>query len=447
MTEVKIKNTYDKKLKKEYSIVIPNEIVVKKVDTYLAKIAPDLNLKGFRKGKVPVAVVKEKYGKSVRSEEVENIINDNVRKIVSDNNLKLALRPKLDVKSLEEGKDLELNVTMELLPEIPEVDLAKIKVIKREAEISNADIEESVNKLLKYYRKWNQADAAYKAKNGDAVNIDYVGKIDKVEFEGGAAKAQQLELGSKSFIDDFEDQLVGKKAGDEVKVKVKFPKEYHKAEYAGKAAEFEVKVNHVLTATMPEITDEFLKNSFGLENKAALDEAIKKQVESSYKNMARSLFKKELFDFLNKKYDFDLPQGLVDQQTEGLWAEVEEELKTNPNKFKSDKEKNKAKEEKEEIAQRMIRCGMILSDIATKNKISASDEDINREIGKVLTQFNGREKEVIEFYRKNPHALDQVKGSILEEKTVDFILTQPDLESKAITTKELDKLWNKVMEE
>ena len=441
--EVQIKNTYDKKLKKDFHVVIPTQLVDKKVTDYISKVQGTFSLKGFRKGQVPLAVIKEKYGASIMAEESDKIINDTIKKIVTDNNLKLALTPKIDIKTFEAGKDIELVATIEIYPQIPEVELSKLKVVKRDPEIAASDVEESFAKLLKFYRKWNPKPAGEKAKIGDSVNIDYLGKIDKVEFEGGAAKAYQLELGSKSFIDDFEDQLVGKKAGDEVRVKVKFPKEYHNEDFSGKAAEFEVKINEVLSAEMPEVSDEFVKNNFGLENKSKLEEAVKKQIEDSYQNISRDLFKKELFDFLNKKHDFDLPAGLVEEQLNNLWAEVEEELKTNPDKFKNEKEKEKAKDKKRETSERMIRCGMILSDLAQKNKIEVTNEDINKEIGKILARFPNQEKAVLDYYQKNSGAVQQLRGSIIEEKTIDFIVNNTALEKKKISPKELDKLWQK----
>lgn len=441
--EVQIKNTYDKKLKKDFHVIIPNQLVDKKVNDYISKVQGTFSLKGFRKGQVPVAVIKEKYGASIMAEESDKIINDTIKKIVTDNNLKLALTPKIDIKTFEAGKNIELTATMEIYPQIPEIELSKLKVVKRDPEIAGSDVEESFTKLLKFYRKWNPKPSGEKAKIGDSVNIDYLGKIDKVEFEGGAAKGYQLELGSKSFIDDFEEQLVGKKAGDEVRVKVKFPKEYHKEDFSGKAAEFEVKINEVLSAEMPEVSDEFVKNNFGLESKSKLEEAVKKQIEDSYQNISRDLFKKELFDLLNKKYDFELPAGLLEEQLNNLWAEVEEELKTNPNKFKNDKEKEKAKDKKREISERMIRCGMILSDLAQKNKIEVTNEDINKEIGKILARFPNQEKAVLDYYQKNSGAVQQLRGSIIEEKTIDFILNNQATEKKKISPKELDKLWQK----
>lgn len=439
--EIAIKNTYDKKLKKDYHITVPFAMVEGRIDDYINKVRGNFSLKGFRKGQVPLEVIKEKYGKSIMADEADKIISDTLRKIVDENKFKLALPPKIDIKTFETGKNVEFTAVIELYPQVPEIELNKVKLTKREAEIELSDVDEALNKMLKFYRKWNKQDAGYKAKMGDAVNIDYVGKMDKVEFEGGSAQGYQLELGSNSFIDDFEKQLVGKKAGDEVRVKVKFPKEYHKEEFSGKPAEFDVKINEVLIGEMPEVSDEFVKNNFGMENKEKLVEAVKKQLSESYDEMSRTLFKKELFDFLNKKYDFELPVGLVEEQLNQLWNEAEQ------SKYKTEKEQEKAKEKKRDLAERMIRCGMILSELAQKNKIEITNDDINKEFGKIMMRFPGQEKAVMEYYQKNQGAVQQLRGSILEEKAIDFVLEKSSIDKKKMSLKDFDKTWAKSNEE
>jgi trigger factor len=440
MSEIQIKNTLDKKLKKNYQIVVPYTIIEERINKIVADVKKNYKMPGFRPGQVPDNIIKQKYESSIMADESEKIINETSRKIVSDNNLKLALTPKVEVKTFEPKKDFEYTVSMEIFPTVPDIDLKKIKVSKKEAVIDKTDIDNFINKLAKNYRKWEKQEDGYKAKSGDAVNIDYVGKIDKEIFEGGSAQGHQLELGSKSFIDNFEEQLIGKKAGDEVKVKVKFPKEYHNATFAGKAAEFEVKVNSVLSGVDPKLDDEFVKNNFGLENFTKLEEIAKEQVENNYITLSKNLFKKDLFDFLNKKYNFDLPEGLIEEQFKNIWNEVEEELKTNPDKFKNDKEKEKAKDENRKLAEKMIRNGIILSDLSEKNKITISNDDLIKEINKKAAGFPGQEKMVAEYYQKNPSAVQGLKGQILEEKAIDFIIDNAELDIKKLSVKEFDKL-------
>lgn len=435
--QAQVKLVSDQKLKKDYEITLPNELIEAKIEESANKLKEKVNLKGFRKGQVPTKIIKEKYGQSIMAEESDKLISEEVQKIVKDNNLKLAIQPKIDVKKFEAGQAVEISATFETFPEVPEIKLDKIKITKRTAKTEEKDIEEGIEKLVKFFKKWEKQDDSYKAKKGDAVNIDYLGKIDKEEFEGGAAKGHQLELGSNSFIDNFEDQLIGKKAGEEVKVKVKFPKDYHSDQFAGKKAEFEVKINEVLTAQMPEINDEFVKENFGIENLAKLRENVEKEIIQNYENLGKELYKKELFDFLNKKYDFDLPEGLVEEQLKSLTAEIEQK------EFKNDKEKAKAIDEKRKIAQRMIRCGIILNDIAEKNKIEANNEEIQKELSKTMQRFAGQEKAIIEYYQKNPSAVNQLKGNVIEEKTVDFIIEKGNTDNKEISIKDFDKLWEK----
>ncbi len=445
--EFQIKNILDQKLKKDYEVVVPKEVVSQRVDNHIDGVKGKVNLKGFRKGNVPASVIKEKYGQSILSEESEKLVNEALQKIIKDNDIKPAMTPKVDVKSLELDGELKFNAAIEIYPEVPVIDLKKIKISYRSPDIKESDIEESLVKLLKFHRKWDKQEASYKAKKNDAVNIDYVGSIDEVEFEGGKAEGHQLELGSKSFIDNFEDQLIGKKAGDDVRVKVKFPKEYHKAEMSGKSAIFEVKVNDVLIAKTPDLNDEFVKNTFGIETLDKLKEEIRKQVEESNNNIAKSIFKKELYDFLVKKHNFDLPEGLVETQLNSIWEETEQEIKQNPDKFKNDKEKNKAKEKKRDTAKRMILCGMVLSKIAQDNKIEITQEDINKEITKIIMNYPSQQKEIIEYYQKNPEAMQQIRGAIIEEKAVDFVVKNSSSDSKKISLKDLEKLWKKISHE
>jgi trigger factor len=443
MSDIQIKNTLDKKLKKDFQILVPYSLINKRIDKEIIQIQKTYKMKGFRKGQVPTDVIKQKYENSIMAEESQKIINEVSQKIVEDNKLKLAIAPKVDVKVFEPQKDFEYGVTMELFPEIPEIELSKIKLSKKETKVTDKEIEESITKITANYKEWDKQDDSYKAKKGDAVNIDYVGKIDDKEFEGGSAKDHQLEIGSKNFIDNFEDQLIGKKAGNEVKVKVKFPKEYHSADFAGKKAVFDVKVNQVLNAKDSTLDDKFVKEKFGVENLAKFNEEIEKQIAAGHESMSRNLFKKDLFETLNKKFNFDLPDGLIEDQLERVWAGVEKEIEQKPDKFKNDKEKQKAKDEQRKVSEKMVRSGIILSNISQKNKIVVTDSDIMTEVNKKAAQFPGQEQMVAEYYQKNPEAVQEIRGLLLEEKVVDFILENASIEIKKASIKDLEKELSK----
>ena len=443
MSEIQIENILNKKLKRDYKVVVPYSLIDARIDKQILEIQKTYKAKGFRQGQVPTNIIKHKYESSIMAEESQKIMNEVSGKIVKDDEIKLAISPKVDVKVFEPKKDFEYEISMELFPKVPEIDLKKLKLAKKEAEILPKDIEVAIKNVTARFKEWDKQDAAYKSKKGDAVNIDYVGKIDDKEFEGRSAKGYQLELGSGSFIDNFEDQLVGAKAGDEVKVKVKFPKEYHNADYAGKKAIFEVKVNSVLTTKDLDLSDKFVKEKFGVETTKKFEEEIKKQIATSYEHMSKNLFKKDLFEALNKKFNFDLPEGLVEEQLNKVWAQTEKELEQDPNKFKNDKEKEKAKAEKRKDSEKMVRSGIILSTISQNNKITVSDNEVLEQVNQKAAQFPGQEKQVAEYYQKNPQAIQEIRGLILEEKVVDYIIENANIDTKKVTAKDLEKELSK----
>ena len=439
MTQIQIDNILDKKLKKGYKIKVPYAIIDKRIDVQVKEIQKDYKMKGFRSGQVPLDIIKQKYETSIMADESQKIINEVSKTIIDDNSLKLAITPKVEVDIFEPKKDFEYQVSMELFPDVPEIDFNKLKLVKKEVETSKKDIEEAITRVTSNYKEWNKEEESYKSKKGDKVDINYVGKIDNKEFEGGSAKNHGLELGSKSFIDNFEDQLIGKKAGDKVKVKVKFPKEYHNEKFAAKKAIFDVEVNFVSTTKDLEINDQLVKEKFGIETLEKFEEEIKKQIEFANESASKNLFKKDLFEILNKKFNFDLPEGLVEEQLSNIWSQIEEEEKKNPDKFKNDKERQKLKEEKRNISAKMVRSGIILSDLTGKNKITVNDNDILEEVNKKASQFPGQEKMVIEYYQKNPQAIEEIKGLLIEEKVIDFILNNFNIETKKISNKDLQK--------
>ncbi len=436
--EIKVKNILNKNLKKDYQLIVPNLLIKAKINDRVNEIQKDYSLKGFRKGQVPQDVIKQKYGTSIKFEELDKIISNEIKKIINDNNLKIAIEPKADLKKIEDDADIECNISFELMPEVPNIDLAKLKIEKMDVEISDSDTDAALAKFLKIYSNWDKQEPGYKSKIGDMVNIDYVGKIDGKEFQGGSATNHDLELGSKSFIDNFEEQLVNKKAQDEVTVKVKFPDHYHNPEYSGKKAVFEVKINHISCCQLQEANDEFVKTKFGLESKEKLVEILKKQVENNYQNLGFELFKKEVFDFFAKNYDFDLPNGLVELEFKNAWGENDENRK-----FKDDKEKEKAKNEKLNSVKKMVRVGIIISDLASKKQIETNQDDLNKEITKILAKYPGQEKNIIEYYKKNHSAYEQLKAIALEDKVINFIIDNSNIKRKKLSVKEFDEMWQK----
>lgn len=434
MTE--IKKIYDKNLEMKFSIEVKADELNKAIELEAEKQQKTLKVDGFRKGKVPLDFIKNKYSAVLMSDAAENIVNDNISKIIKDNNLNLISRPKVDVKTLEIGKDFKFEITFELYPEVPEIKYNKISLKKQKVQISPKDIEEGKNRLLKSKTSWEEKEDDYKAQNGDKVKIDFLGKINDVPFEGGKAEGYDLELGSKSFIDNFEDQLIGAKAGDEIDVKVNFPKDYHKKDLAGQPAVFEVKVHKVSSPKTPELTDEFLKENFNIESIKKLEEMIENELSSMYENASKSKLKSQIFDWLKKNVKLELPKSAVDEEFNRQW---ESELKSNPNKYTDEKEKEKAQEEIRENAEDSIKLGLILSEIGKANKIEVSQNEIIAELRKMASYYPGQEKMIIDFYMKNKNALNQITGNLLENKVVDFIIGKVNIEEEVVSLEDFNK--------
>lgn len=434
-----IKKISDKNLELEYEITVPLDEFNQEINKELEKQQKTLKIDGFRKGKVPLNVIKNKYSALVLSETAENLVEKTINQIIDENKYNLISRPKIEVKVLEMDKDFEFKATLNLFPEIPEIKYEKIKLKKQVAEVNDEEINKAKERILKNFSKWTEQDKDYVSKNGDKVKIDFLGKLKGEPFEGGKAENYELELGSKSFIDTFEDQLVGKKAGDEVEVKVTFPKNYHSEKLAGQPATFDVKIHSVSTAEKQDITDEFVKENLGLESIEKLNEAINKELTSLYTKTTKNKLKDDVFDWLKKNVKVELPKNIVEEEFNRQWAQVEKEIKNNPNKFKDDKEKDKKKKEVEQNAEDSIKLGLILSEIGKKNNIQVQEAEVIEEIRQRAAAMPGQEQMIVDFYLKNKPALNQITGSLLEDKVIDFIASKANTEEVKLTPEELMK--------
>lgn len=435
-----IKKISDKNLELEFEITIPLDEFNQEINKELEKQQKTLKIDGFRKGKVPLNVIKNKYSALILSETAENLVEKTINQIIDENKYNLISRPQIEIKVLEMDKDFEFKATLNLFPEIPEIKYEKIKLKKQKAEVNDEEINKAKDRILKNFAKWVEQDKEYQAKNGDKVKIDFLGKLNGEPFEGGKGENYDLELGSKSFIDTFEDQLLGKKAGDEVEVKVTFPKNYHSKKLAGQPAVFEVKVHSVSTAEKQDITDEFVKENLGLESIEKLNEAITKELTSLYTKTTRNKLKEDIFEWLKKNVKVELPKNIVEEEFNRQWAQAERDMKNNPNKFKDDKEKDKKKKEVEQNAEESIKLGLILSEIGKKNNIQVQEAEVIEEIRQRASAMPGQEQMIVDFYLKNKPALNQITGSLLEDKVIDFIASKADTEEIILTPDELMKI-------
>lgn len=430
-------------LKHQFKIVVPSSELTSKIDERLAEMAKTAALPGFRPGKVPVSLLKKQYGQALFGEAVEAAVNTSTAKAIEDRGLKPALQPRVDLKQLEEGKDVEFEVVVEVLPEIGQLDFSGVELERLKAEVPEKDIDEALERIAKANREQKPVDPPRPAQKGDAIKLDFVGSVDGVEFPGGAAQDYVLEIGSGSFIPGFEDQLVGAEVDKPVDVKVTFPAEYGAPELAGKDAVFKCTVKEVLEFVDKPADDELAKKN-NFENLEAMRKAIGERIGQDYTQISRTMIKRQLLDKLADAHKFAVPEGLVESEFNAIWQRIEE-AKKNGQKVEEDEEK--MRKEYRDIAERRVRLGLLLADVGRSNSIDVTPEELNQAAMREAMRYQGQERQVLEYFSKNPEMKDQLRAPIFEEKTVDFILELAKVSEKSVTPEELLKAAREAEEE
>lgn len=440
---MQVTETVSEGLKRGYKVVISADDIDAKIDAEVKKIQGQIKMPGFRPGKAPLSLLKKLHGKNLLGQVLEETINSTSQAALDEQNVRPAMQPKIEVVSFDEGTDLEYSIDVEITPEFDIPDLAKLKLERFVVEASDDQVMEAVTKIAGQQKNFKKAAKTYKAQNGDAVLMDFLGKVDGEAFDGGAAEGHQLELGSNSFIPGFEEQLVGVKAGDEKNVEVTFPEDYQAKDLAGKTAVFEVKIHEVQKPADMVIDDDMAKK-FGLENLDALKDLVKKQVEQENQGLARTKLKRSLLDLLADEVSFEVPAGMVDLEFDQIWQQLKmdlhrEALEENPETKPEDIDEpgDDVKEEYRVIAVRRVRLGLLLSEIGQKNDVTVSQEEVTRQISQEAQRYPGQEKQVFEFYQKNPQAMAQMRAPLFEEKVVDFILELANVKDKKVSRDEL----------
>ncbi len=434
---MQVEQVLSEKLKREYNITVPADDVKKETDARLEVVAKDIKMPGFRPGKVPMDIIKKNHGQRVLGEVLEIVVDRSSRAALEKESLRPAMRPKIEILDFNEGQDLKYKMEFEVLPEVPEVDFTKITIEKPKSEATDKEVDTALEKVAGQSKSFSEV--ARKSKKGDAVKIDFEGFVDGVAFDGGKGEDFQLELGSNSFIPGFEDQLVGTKAGDDVEVNVKFPDEYHSNDLAGKDALFKVKVHQVLEAAASKADDELAKK-LGFEDLAKLKEAIKGQINQEIDAASRTHAKKALFDTLNDKHDFEVPESMEKMEFDSIWHQVQHAKEHNPEAEEFKKPEAELEKEYKDMAHRRVQLGILLSEIGFKNELTVNQEEVSQAVLAEARQYPGQEQQVFDYYRDNPENLEALKGPILEEKVVDFILDKVTVKEKKMTVEELQKL-------
>lgn len=441
---MQVTETLAEGLKRELTITIPATDLSTKLDDKLSSLKSQVRLPGFRPGKVPVSHLKKVYGKQAMAEVINDTLNESTNAAIAERNEKPASEPKFtlpeDEKKAEDiiaGKeDLEIAVAYEIIPDFEVKDFSGIEIERPVVDVTDEMLDERLKQIASSNTTYKAVKR--KAKNDDQVTFDFLGKVDGEAFEGGAADGFKLVLGSGQFIPGFEEQMVGLKEGDEKTLEVTFPEDYGAENLAGKAATFDVKVHEVGEAEEP-VIDEALATNLGLESLDKLKEAVTSQLENEYGQKTRLKVKRQLLDALDDAYDFDLPPSLVDQEFEGVWKQVTDDLERAGRTFEDeDTTEDKAKEEYRVLAERRVRLGLLLAEVGGQNDVQVTNEELQRAVVARAQQFPGQEREVIEFFQKNPQQLAGVRAPIFEDKVIDFILELAKVTDKSVAPADLE---------
>ena len=444
---MQVTETLSEGLKRAYDVVIPASDLASRLDSELADLKQKVKLNGFRPGKVPMAHLKRVYGRSVMADLVQKQIEEAHKQIVDNGNLRLAMQPKIELSkeqteieaALEAKGDLAFKVELEVLPQFELGGFEDISLERPVAEVSDEEVERFVQRMADSRRAFTDRPEDEAAETGDKLTIDFVGKIDGEAFEGGTSQDIEAVLGAKNFIPGFEDGLVGAKAGEQRVVEARFPENYATDALAGKAANFDVTIKKVAKAEPLALDDEFAKG-FGFESLEAMRKTIRERLEDDYAKVSRERVKRRLLDELAKRYSFEVPQGLVEQEFGQIWGQVERDQQAGGKSFEADgTTEEKARAEYRGIAERRVRLGLVLAEVGRLADVKITDEEMTRALIERARAFPGQEKEVWDFYRNNPNALAELRAPIFEEKAVDHILGLAKVEERKLTPEELLK--------
>jgi trigger factor len=443
---MQVTETLSAGLKREYKVVVNQAELDRELNAKLEDMSRRANIKGFRPGKVPVAHLRRVYGKSAMAEVVQDTIDAKSKALLEEKKLKPAYQPEVklsddetEVRAVMDGKgDLAFSVSMEVIPDFDVKDHSGLALVRHVVDVAEDQIAETLKRLAANAKSFEDKTGA--AEKGDRVTISFVGTIDGTPFEGGTAEDAALELGSGQFIPGFEDQLIGAKAGDERVVKVTFPADYGAAALAGKAAEFATKVSKVEQATETAIDDAFASR-MGFEDLAKLKEMVKERTAAEFAQMSAMKLKRDVLDALDKEYAFALPERLVEAEFNGIWNALTAEMNRSNKSFADENTTEEdARKEYRAIAERRVRLGLVLGTMGEKENVQVTEQELQNALMGRMRQFPGQEKMVIDYYRKNPGAMMELRGPIFEQKVVDSIVAKAKVTDKTVSKEELQAM-------
>jgi trigger factor len=415
-------------------VAVPGANLGEVAEAKIEEESKTFKMAGFREGAVPKNLVRKRIGVDILSKEIERGVDESLKEFFEHMGWTPAAQPHVNVEAFSDKSYLVYTLTAELLPPVPEVNWENIKIKVLKIKISDEDIKQAHEDIIKNFKNFVEAEEGYAAQKGDSVVINFKGSIDGEEFEGGSGEEVRLEIGSGTFVPGFEEQLIGARKGDKKIVEVTFPENYPAVNLANKKAQFDVEALEVLKPEGFEVIDDEFAKKLGVESLEQLNELIKGKLESDYEAVLRMSMKKSLFDQIDAEYKFDIPQKMLEADFEIMWREISAQAKQNPELF-GNKPLPEIEKTYRDIAARRVRLGIILADLAKKLKIEVEEADLQQAVVAEAMQRPGQEKMVFDFY-KNPENLEKLRGPLLEEKAVDKILEMVQKEEEEVTSKD-----------
>jgi len=425
-------------LKRAYTITIPAKAIAKRVEGEVTKIAPQVRMPGFRPGKVPANLVKKMHGAQLHQDALNTSIREAMDQLVADHKLRPAMQPAVELgEGYEEGKDAELTVSLEVLPQIDAPSLEGLKLDKLVVPVSDDQVAEAVLKIAGNAKSFTDAKKGKKAEEGDQLIVDFTGKLDGIEFDGGKAEDAAVEIGAKRFIPGFEEQLVGLKVGDEKTINVTFPADYQAENLKGKDVTFDIVVKAVKIPGEATIDDAFAK-SLGLESLELLQNLLRGQLEQETAGLTRTQMKRQLLDTLAAASDFDVPPTMVEAEFEQIWQQLTQEAQGEPDPVAALKEIEDEKDDYRAIAIRRVRLGLLLSEIGQANGVDVSQQEMNMLLQQAAQQYRPEDRQrFMEYVQSDPLVAAQLRAPLYEDKVVDFLFDKAEVTEKTVTKDEL----------
>ena len=431
--------TLNEGLKRAYTLTITAKDIAARVEQEVTRLAPTVRMPGFRPGKVPANLVKKMHGEALQGDALNSSVQEAVQSLIGKEKLRPAMSPSVELdEGYEHGKDAEVKVALEVLPEIATPSLDGLKLERLTVEASADAIDEAVLRIAQQQKNFKDAPKGHKAATGDLVVMDFVGKVDGTPFDGGTGEGMSVEIGTGRLIPGFEDQLIGVKANDEKTITVTFPADYNVDYLKGKEATFDLVISDVRVADEAKADDDFAK-SLGLEGIDQLRDLMKGQLEQEFNQLTRTHMKRRLLDQLAASHDFDVPPSMVDAEFNQIWAQLEHEAgqEADPEAARAEMEKDRV--EYLAIAVRRVRLGLLLSEIGQANNVQISAQEMNRLIQQAAMQYPQQDRErFVQYVQQDPMAAAQIRAPLYEDKVVDFLFSTADITDRAVTREELE---------